>query len=165
MTGSGTSHSKSGKSRINGSPIATISAGPSCPLYLPKLLLYSFPLSHWPSSWLYPVPALKPEVSLLTQVGDFLPPLQGPFCPIIRKEYLLLALSPNGLLYCAYTSLREKAGNRVRRESLTLHSNTNPRRELSFIRHILQHRHRKIREKRNPVTRGDSIFMLAKTNY
>lgn len=44
------------------------------------------------AAWLLsPVPALKPACS---------PSFQGPFCPIMRKQYLLLAVL--GVLYSAY---------------------------------------------------------------
>lgn len=56
-------------------------------------LFTGLPLAGW---LLYPVPALKPEVS----VPACSPSFQGPFCPIIRKQYLLLAVL--GVLYSAY---------------------------------------------------------------
>ena len=46
-------------------------------------LFTGLPLAGW---LLSPVPALKPEVS----VPACSPSFQGPFCPIIRKQYLLL---------------------------------------------------------------------------
>lgn len=58
-------------------------------------LFTGLPLAGW---LLSPVPALKPEVS----VPACSPSFQGPFCPIIRKQYLLLAVLPNGVLYSAY---------------------------------------------------------------
>lgn len=51
------------------------------------------------AAWLlYPVPALKSEVSVLACSPCF----QEPFCLIIRKQYLQFAVWPNGLLYSAY---------------------------------------------------------------
>lgn len=58
-------------------------------------LFTGLPLAGW---LLSPVPALKAEVS----VPACSPSFQGPFCPIIRKQYLLLAVLPNGVLYSAY---------------------------------------------------------------
>lgn len=58
-------------------------------------LFTGLPLAGW---LLSPVPALKPEVS----VPACSPSFQGPFRPIIRKQYLLFAVLPNGVLYSAY---------------------------------------------------------------
>lgn len=53
-------------------------------------LFTGLPLAGW---LLSPVPALKPTCS---------PSFQGPFCPTMRKYYLLLVVLPNGVLYSAY---------------------------------------------------------------
>jgi len=55
-------------------------------------LFTGLPLAGW---LLSPVPALKPPVSVPACSPSFL-------CPIIRKQYLLLAVLPNGVLYSAY---------------------------------------------------------------
>ena len=38
---------------------------------------------------------------ICTGLLAFLPSFQGPFCPIMSLQYLLLAVWPNGLLYSA----------------------------------------------------------------